>query len=110
LTSDPPAAFDSQMPEQDELPAIEGIGVAPLRIPELDALAEAYVKERDKRMKQTPKEIAAKEELIDALHLHADRLEQEDGTLLYRYGDMRVTLEPGKEKLKVKEIPQVSTM
>ena len=92
------------MPEQTELPAIEGVGVAPIRIPELDALAEAYIKERDKRMKQTPKEAAAKEELIDAMHENADKLLQPDGTLLYRYADMRVTLEPGKEKLKVKEI------
>jgi len=94
------------MPEQDELPAIEGIGVAPIKIPEIDVLVDAYVKEKDKRMKQTPKEIAAKEELIDAMHLHADKLEQDDGTLLYRYGDMRVIVEPGKEKLKVKEVFQ----
>lgn len=88
-----------------ELPGIEGDGVAPVRIAKIDYLAESYIKERDKRCKQTPKEIAAKEKLIDALHKHADKLSKDkDGALIYRYDDLLITLKPGKETLKVKSL------
>lgn len=70
----------------------------------MDQLAEDYVKERDKRLKQTPKEVAAKTKLIEALHFHADKIRLPDGSLVYRYDEMEITLEPGKEKLKVAEI------
>lgn len=88
------------MAKQSEL-HIVGKGAAPVRIPQIDKLAEDYVKERDKRLKQSPREVAAKGKLIDALHSHADELKSPDGDLLYRYDEMLITLTPGKEKLKV---------
>jgi len=91
------------MAKQSEL-KIEGTGVSPVRIAEVDRLAEAYVKERDKRLKQTPKEVVAKGKLIDALHANADKIRQPDGSLVYRYDEMIVTLTAGKEQLKVKDI------
>ena len=81
---------------------LKGKGVEPMQIAEIDKLAEAYVKERDKRLTQTPKEVAAKQKLIDALHHHAEDIgRQPDGTITYRYDEMIITLSYGKEKLKV---------
>jgi hypothetical protein len=96
--------------KQADLPAMEGPGVAPVKIPQVDALAEAYIKERDKRLKLTPKEVSAKQRLVDALHAHADKIGlQPDGTIVYRYDTVVITLTPGKEKLKVIDAADVET-
>ncbi len=88
-----------------ELPGIEGPGVAPISIPRIDKLAAAYVRERDKRCEMTPKEIAAKQKLISALHDNVDKIGRDkDGVLTYRFDDMVIVLKPGKESLKVKAI------
>lgn len=83
---------------------LEGKGVSPIRIKAIDRLAEAYVEERDKRLIQTPKEVAAKQKLIAALHEHESELKQPDGKLAYRYDETVITLTPGKEKLKVQGV------
>jgi hypothetical protein len=93
------------MAKQSEL-AIKGRGVEAVRIAQIDSLAEAYIKERDKRLKLTPREVAAKTKLVDALHKHSGDLRQPDGTLVYRYDEMVITLTPGKEKLRVKELDE----
>ena len=86
-----------------DLPGIEGAGVAPVRIAEIDDLAERYIKERDKRCAMTPKELAAKSNLTDAMHRHAEELGRDsDGVIRYQYDDLVVELRPGKEVLKVK--------
>lgn len=87
-----------------ELPGITGTGVSAVQILEIDNLAADYVKERDKRLKQTPREVSAKGKLSDAMHRHADELRQPDGTLVYRYDDSKITVEPGKEKLRVQSL------
>lgn len=56
------------MPKVVELPGVEGPGVSPVSIPAINRLAEDYIKERDKRVKMTPREVAAKQKLIDAIH------------------------------------------
>jgi hypothetical protein len=88
------------MTKQSEIP-MEGAGVAPVRIAELDKLADDYVVHRDRRIVQLAKEIEAKRKLIDALHAHDDQIRTPSGTLVYRYDDSTITLTPGKEKLKV---------
>ena len=94
-------------PRAKELPGIEGPGVAQPRIQEIDDLADDYIKERDKRLRMTPREVAAKLKLIDALHTNAKQIGlQPDGTLIYRYDTVVITLEPGKEKLKVKDVEE----
>jgi hypothetical protein len=92
------------MAKHIDLPGMKGKGVAPARIKQLDNLAEAYVVERDKRLLQTPKEVAAKQKLIAAMHTHGDQLRQPDGSLVYRYDEIAITLTPGKEKLKVEAV------
>jgi len=91
--------------KQSEL-KIEGAGVAPVTVPEIDKLADVYIKERDKRMKQTPREVAAKGRLIDALHANADKLRNPDGDIVYRMDDLLITLTPGKEKLQVRDVSE----
>src|SRR5262245_45587623 len=91
------------MAKQSEL-NIKGKGVERTTIKQLDDLAEAYVRERDKRLKQTPKEVAAKSSLISAMHAHAKQITQPDGTLVYRYDERVITVTPGKEKLRVEDI------
>ena len=87
-----------------DLPGIEGPGVAQASIPEIDSLAEAYIKERDKRCAMTPKELAAKGKLIEALHKHEAVIGRNgEGQLRYVHNDLVITLKPGKETLKVKE-------
>jgi hypothetical protein len=91
------------MTEQvSDLPGIEGPGVAKASIPEINSLVEAYIKERDKRCKMTPIEIAAKQKLIEALHRHEAEIgRNSEGQLRYAHNDLVVLLKPGKETLKV---------
>jgi hypothetical protein len=93
------------MPKAKELPLGDGPGVGAVSIPEIDELAEDYFKEKEKRYKLTPKEVAAKGKLVDALHKHEAKLGKNDkGEIRYQFGDMVVVLKPGKEKLLVKEV------
>ena len=91
--------------KQSEL-HIVGKGVAPVALPDVDRLADNYIKERDKRMKQTPREVAAKGKLIDALHAHAEQLRNPDGDIVYRMDDLLITLTAGKEKLQVRDVSE----
>lgn len=90
-----------------ELPGVTGKGVAPVSIPTINKLCDAYVKERDKRCEQTPHEVAAKKKLIDAIHAAVDvgQIQPDsNGEVVYRYEDTIITLKRGEEKLKVKEV------
>lgn len=87
---------------QNDLPGVEGPGVAPIKIDEIDQLAEEYVKIRDKRCTISPKEIAAKQELIDAVKRHREQLgADEEGTIRYAYGEEIIEVSHGKDKLKI---------
>ena len=96
-------SINGSMAKQAEL-KIVGKGVSPVSIPDVDRLAEIYVKARDKRLKETPKEVTAKQNLIAAMHAHEKDIKQPDGTLIYRFDEMVITLTPGKEKLKVEDV------
>src|SRR5437763_12552165 len=93
------------MPKQKDLPGVEGEGVSPVRIAEVDEACDEYVKLRDKRCTLTPKEIAAKAKLIDAIHSNAKKLPRNaEGSIVYQNSDFKISLAPGQEKLKVKEV------
>jgi hypothetical protein len=86
---------------------MKGKGVAPVSIPKINKLCDAYTHERDKRCEMTPKEIAAKGKLIDAIHeaVKSGQIQPDkNGEVVYRYGDTVISLKPGKEKLNVKEV------
>lgn len=88
-----------------ELPGVEGPGVSPVSIAEIDKLAEKYTTEKDKRCRLTPKEVAAKGALIDAIHKHEKKLGRNpDGNITYRYNDVDFVLKPGKEKLSMVKV------
>jgi hypothetical protein len=97
-------------PRTADLPGVEGPGVAPVSIPEIETLADEYVVARDRRMKLTEKEVDAKQKLSTALHKHADTIgKNEAGEIKYVYRggekDRRViTLKPSDEKLNVKDV------
>lgn len=94
---------------QTDLPAMEGPGVASPRISAIDKLADEYTEVRDQRMALTPQEVAAKQKLIAALHKHAGKLGiGPDGAIVYRYDTVQITLIPGKEKLKVQDLEDVT--
>jgi len=87
-----------------ELPHMTGPGVAVPHHPDLDQLAQAYIAQRDQRLKALINEIVAKDNLITALHSHEEELKQPNGDLAYRFADLVITLSHGKEKLKVEDL------
>lgn len=92
------------MPNENELPGVTGPGVAPVRIIEIDTLAEEYVKWKDKRALIGEKETAAKEALITEIHANAEKLGSVDGTIRYRTADNLMITLKSKDDLKVKPL------
>lgn len=96
-------------PKQEELPGVEGPGVAPVRIPKLDKAVDEYVNERDARSEMSPKEKAAKQKVIDLMIQNQDKIGvNENNDLVYRCGDETVTLKPGKPDLRVRRLTEVT--
>lgn len=88
------------MPRPKSLPGLEDDHV----IPEIEKAADKYIKIKDARCKISPKEIAAKGELLDVIHANATKLPKNaEGNTVYRYDDLVIEVIPGKEKLKIKE-------
>lgn len=88
-------------PKQEELPAIEGEGVAQKRIKKIEALADAYVETRDTRMTWTKKECEARDTLIQAM--------TDNGLTRYSYGDQEIVIKGGKAKVKVKTVDSMES-
>lgn len=85
------------MPQKNqELPGIEGEGVARPKIKAIDSAADKYIEIRDSRMALTEKEVAAKLKLAMLMRDH--KLTE------YVYDDHKVVLQPGKENVKVRTI------
>lgn len=75
-------------------------GMEAPEIKDIEEAADQYVTVRDKRMKLTTQEIAAKTALIQTVQKHAEDLsEDSEGNKVYRYGDEIVIL---SDKLNVK--------
>lgn len=72
-------------------------GMEPVAIPEVDAAAEAYVQQRDKRMRMSVKEKDAKNALIAAMAKHELSIYRDDGANLV------VTVSEGSPNVKVEE-------
>jgi hypothetical protein len=84
-------------PKQTELSGIEAT-----RIKEIDQAALAYVEKRDKRMKLTEQECAAKLALIVVVQKHLQELGlNEHGDRVYRFDELIVILGQ-KDTVKVK--------
>ena len=86
----------------EDLPGVEGEGVSPLKIPDLDRAIVKYERKKEARCQASPDELAAKKELRDCLHEHRDELPKtSDGVPFYRYDERDYLLE---EKLKVRKV------
>src|SRR6266436_2158781 len=91
--------------QKEELAGMTGPGVGATRIEAIDEAAAAYVKERDKRIRQTPREVETKTKLIDLLHLHEKEIGRDgEGVLRYQYGGLSIELRHTEEKLRVRKL------
>jgi len=83
-------------PTTDDLPAMEGEGVARKKVKAVETASDNYVEARDNRMALTVKEVEAKIILIAKMKEH--------GIVEYVYDDHKVILKPGKDNVKVRSI------
>lgn len=78
----------------EELPLPPQPGVAPLTIPAIDKAVSKYEREKEKRCSISPREVAAKAELKEALHKRREELPvNEDGQHFYRFEGVDYILE-----------------
>jgi hypothetical protein len=85
-----------------ELPAMTGKGVEKLIIPAIDKAVVKYEQKKDARCKVSPAEVAAKDELLVALHKNRDKLpKNEEGNFFYRYEGVDYVLEESLKRKKV---------
>lgn len=90
------------MAKNQDLPGVDGPGVAPLKIPEIEKAINKYQRKKDERCQASPGEVAAKQELRALLHEHKSELPvNAQGIPFYRYDERDYLLE---EKLKVQKI------
>lgn len=83
-------------PTQTEIPQFEQE-----RIGDIERAADQYVEKRDLRMGIQREEIDAKAKLSALLHLHKDKIDNQDGVIAYNRGDYKIVIST-KEDLKVK--------
>lgn len=63
-------------------------GMARKKITALEEVTAAYLKARNKRMAETKKEVQAKQNLLDAMKKHVDKLPRNDeGQAIYAFDD-----------------------
>lgn len=85
-----------------DLPGVEGVGVAPLSIPEIDKAVTKYERKKEARCAASPDEIAAKSELKRLLHEHRDQLpKNEQGQYFYRVDNVDYILDESLKRRKV---------
>lgn len=91
------------MPKKNQdLPGVEGEGISPLCIPELDKAIAKYEKRKDARVAESPGELESKRELKVLLHLNREKLPLNgDGVPFYRCDDRDYVLD---EKLVIKTV------
>lgn len=88
--------------KQPDLPGVEGDGVAPVRIKEIDQAITKYERAKEKRCAESPKEVAAKQSLRALLHENRDNLSlNEDGQRFYRSEGVDYILEESLRRRKV---------
>lgn len=88
--------------KKDQELGLNGPGVSPLEIPEIDKAITKYQKKKEARCAISPDEVAAKAELKAALHKHRDELPVDgNGIPFYRCDDRDYFLE---EKLRVEKV------
>ncbi len=90
--------------KQSDLPGVEGEGVAPLKIDEVEKAVTKYERAKEKRCAESPKEVAAKQALRTVSHENRDKLPtNEDGERFYRSEGVDYILEESLRRRKVDE-------
>lgn len=90
--------------ETAAIPFAAAAGVTPLSIESLEKAINRYEKKKEIRCNATPDEVSAKNELLEELHKHRDKLpKKEDGTPFYRYEGRDYELEESLRCRKVDE-------
>lgn len=83
-------------PKQDDIPGVEGPGVSPPKIKELDRLGDKYVEIRDEKAKLAGK-------LGDVERKMAEIM-VENGISKYQWSDQEIIVKPGKTHVVVKTV------
>lgn len=88
--------------QQTDLPAMDGPGVAPLVIKDIEKAISKYQKMKAARCEASPGELAAKKEVRAQLHAHREELPKTpEGVPFYRYDDRDYLLD---EKLVIHRV------
>lgn len=82
---------------QEDLPGVDGPGAAPVKIRELDKLADEYVFAKDMRITARDQEEKAKDALMAAMRTHREKLPHKEATYWYEYDDKKVVMKPKDE-------------
>lgn len=86
----------------EELGGLTGPGVEALKIPEIEKCVTEYERKKELRCQASPDEIAAKNDLREALHQHKDKLPKNaDGLAFYRCDGVDYILEESLRRRKV---------
>lgn len=88
--------------KQPELDGVEGTGVSPLSLPDVNKAINRYEKMKNARCEASPGEIEAKQKLKAVLHANREALpKNEHGVPFYRYEDVDYLLEEKLLRRKV---------
>jgi len=83
-------------PKAQDLPGVEGPGVSPIKIKELDRLGDKFIDKRD-----TKTEIASEMTKIEA---QMAEIMEEQGLTKYQFSDQEMILKRGKVHVKIKTV------
>jgi hypothetical protein len=83
-------------PKQEELAGVEGPGVSPIKIKELDRLGDRFIENRDAKA-----DLAAKCTKIEA---QMAEMMEEHGLARYQFSDQEMILKRGKVHVKIKTV------
>ncbi len=83
-------------PKQEELSGVEGPGISPVKIKELDRLADRFIEKRDAKA-----DLASD---ITKIEGQMAEIMEEHGISKYKFSDQEVVLKKGKVHIKVKSV------
>lgn len=92
--------------KNEELPGMKGPGVEIPSIKAIDNAISKYEDAKERRCKMSPREVAAKGELLEVLHKNRDKLPlNEDGHPFYRAEGVDYVLEETLKRSKAQDGP-----
>lgn len=83
-------------PKQDDLPSIEGEGVAPVKDKKLNSLCDKFIDIRDSKALMAEELTAVEKNILERM----DELK----ITVHRFGDQIAQIKPGKSHVKIKTV------